>query len=178
MPRYLSFLGVMISGGLRFYNARLVISGFVSTVRPDRVTTGWSDPALLLPSFLISSAHLVAVSLPCPPHDCPYYENLYHSLLYAAAWTMKFLGSKSLRAVREPSLSRVSCLDLCLVLSWPDQPCPSGSHNNFIRSRSSLTVPNSRRYFLRGKSIFRHRVVSRGDLSRSRAKFVNWIIRA
>lgn len=70
----------MINGGLRLYNARLDIGDFVSTVRSGRTATGWSDPARLFSSFLISSVPLVAVSVPCLLHDCPYYESLYHFL--------------------------------------------------------------------------------------------------
>lgn len=128
------FLSVMINGGLRLYNARLDIGGFVSTVRSGRTATVVvGSPAWLFSSFLISSVPLVAVSVPCPLHDCPYYESLYHFLyrwlcvyarvyvcvLCAAVWTMKFLGSRNLRAVRERAViaSCVSCVDLCLVSS-------------------------------------------------------------
>lgn len=82
----------MISGGLRFYNARLAIGGFVSTVRSDRANrvvailrlaplfppNFFSFFSTALSLFLILLLHRrplpVAVSVACPPRDCPYYE--------------------------------------------------------------------------------------------------------
>lgn len=53
-PRPSAIVGVMISGGLRFYNARLAIGGFVSTVRSyraDRVVAILRLASLFLPNF-------------------------------------------------------------------------------------------------------------------------------
>lgn len=58
----------------------ILVVSCLQFILSGRTATEWSDPALLFSSFLISSVPLVAVSVPCPLHDCPYYESLYYSL--------------------------------------------------------------------------------------------------
>jgi len=102
----------MINSGLRSYNSRLDIGGFVSTVHSERIATGWSDPSLLFSSFLISSVPLVAVSVPCSLHY-PYYESSYHSLctcIYVCSMSPRGRWNFSVREIYERSESEPSLL--------------------------------------------------------------------
>lgn len=117
-----------------FFKCRVIVGSFTNFKMRGRMVSclqGCSSRTpggriLPLLSFLLISS---AFSLPfrLPLHDCPYYETLYHSLFYAVAWMMKFLGSIGLRASPESkpspsSLPCVSCVERRLVsnrlFSW------------------------------------------------------------
>lgn len=187
----------MINGGLRLYNARLDIGGFVSAVRSGRTATGWSDSALLFSSFLISSVPLVAVSVPCPLHDCPYYESLYHSLCRCICVYVRVYVCVCVRALCrrvDDEISRFEkftsgprasrrCLLCFLRRSLPrfellDQPYSSWELPIITSSTVAHPWPCNSRWLdiFQGKSISRHCAVSLypGNFQWSCA---NWISR-
>lgn len=164
----------MINGGLRFYNTRSDIGGFVSTVRSGRTATGWSDPRFALfffPNFFCPSRRrfgsLPSARLPLLWEFVPFLVYVY--MCVCVCCMPRRVDDEISRFEKFTSGPRASrhCLLCFLRRSLPrfellDQPCPSWELPIITSSTVAHPWPCNSQWLdiFQGKSVSRHCTVS------------------